>query len=285
MLHQRKIPKTRKRRVIMKKIILTLSILLSIFLMFSCQSTSVPSATTTSPESSIGEAEELSYDHTRFTTTDELVNYIKQNSAEEEIMGVKIQNFIKDGQIKINEPTFTPPTGFKLYSVEIWTVYGSYTYITDKFVDYLEEIKSSNQAAAESMSYPKSSYETKDEIPNINRGLLTSSGETASLSDYEKDAAFRAENRIIMQWSTEKSEKPGAALTWCIENFNLKPIGNDEKPTYYYSLNDSSGIPVSYCIYWETDGYLCYATIPAALFSEEAVAEICSFKTVTVPLG
>ncbi len=264
---------------IMRKIISTISILFVIFLMFGCQNTGVPSATTTSPESSIGEAEELLYDHTRFTTTDELVNYIKQNSSEEEIMGVEIQNFIKDGQIKINEPTFTPPMGFKLHSVEIWTVYGSYTYITDKFVDYLEEIKNSNQAAVESMSYPESSYETKDE------GLITSSGETASLSDYEKDVAFRAENRIILQWSTEKSEKPGAALAWCIENFNLKPIGNNERPTHYYSPNDSSGIPISYSIYWETDGYLCYASIPAALFSEKTVAEICSFKTVTVPLG
>ena len=278
----------------MKKITPVLSILLIAFLLFSCQSTVTPSETTTSPEplssetttspeSSVGEVAELSYDHTYFKTTQELLDYLKQNSTEKEVNGVKIQNFIKDNQITVYEPTFTPPDGFNLSSVEIWTVYGSYHYATDDLIDYLDKIRSSALAAIESTPHPQSSYVTKVEssIPSEK----SSSSEESSFSGTVDDSIFRAENRIILEWCTAKSKIPGAALAWDIKNSNLQPLGNDENPKYYYSANDPAGVPISYCVYWETDGYVCYASIPAALFSEENVAIICSFKPVMVPLG
>ncbi len=272
----------------MKRVLSVLLFLLVIFLLFACQSPAVTSEaatslepssskTTTSPESSVGEPAKLSYDHTRFKTTQELLDYLKQNSTEKEINGIEIQNFIKDNQITIYEPTFTPPDGFHLSSVEIWTVYGSYHYATDDLIDYLDMIRSSALAAVESISHPQSSYETKVE------SLITSeknvSSEDSSISDTIDDSTYRAKNMIILQWCTEKSETPGAAFAWSIKNFGLVPLDNVENHTYYYSTNG-----VIYSIYWETDGYLCFASVPAVLFSEENVAKICSFKPVTVPL-
>ncbi|HNX14056.1 MAG TPA: hypothetical protein PK854_01425 [Oscillospiraceae bacterium] len=289
----------------MKRVSTVFSILMVIFLLLACQSfantpevatstepmtsetTNSPEyssfETTTSPESSVGKATEPSYDHTYFKTTQELLDYLKQNSAEKEINGVKIQNFIKDNQIAIYEPTFTPPYGFHLSSVEIWTVYGSYTYVTDDLIDYLDKIRSSARAAFESISHPQSPYVTKVES-SIPSEMTTSSDKSSPSEDY---SAFSAKNMIILQWCTAKSKIPGAALAWDIENSNLQPLGNAEQAEFYYSANSTGpdGIPTNYHIYWETDGYVCFASIPGALFSEENVEKICSFKPVTVPLG
>ncbi len=216
---------------------------------------------------------ELSYEHTVFQTKEELFNFLRQNSTQKSVNGANIQNFIEDNQIRIYEPTFTPPEGFHFYCVEIWSGYSAYIYVTDVYIKRLEERKSSAEAAAqaaESKSIHQSSYETKVEIP------------TTSISGLTPDLAFEAENMIILQWCTAVREDP---LSWIIENQDLKPLGSSDNPKYYYAVNAPQGTPINYDIDWETDGHYCFARIPASLFSEEAVAEICSFKPVTVPLN
>ncbi len=262
----------------MKKIISAFSILLVVILLFGCQSTAVSSETATSPESSVEEVAALSYAHTAFQTKEELFDFLRQNSDKKSVNGANIQNFIKENQITIFEPTFTPPDDFHFYYVEIWSDNGAFIYVTDAYIERMEQRKSSLEAAAQSKSTPQSSYETKVEIPTEN----TSSGETTSLSGLTSDLVFEAENMIILQWCTAVWEDP---LTHTIENQSLKPLGNSESPKYYYAANDTYGAPIDYQIYWEIDGHFCFARFPAALFSEETVAEICSFKTVTVPLG
>jgi len=269
-----------ERMVIVNKIVSAFSILLIVFLLFGCQNTAVSSETATSPESSIEEVAALSFAHTAFQTKEELFDFLRQNSDKKSVNGVNIQNFIKENQITIFEPTFTPPEGFHFYCVEIWYGYSAYIYVTDAYIERMEERRSSREAAAkaaaQSMSIPQSSYEIKTENPTGN----SSSRETV-LTGSDSDLVFYAENVIVLQWCTAVWEDP---LTHTIENQSLKPLGKSENPKYYYAANDTYGAPIDYQIYWETDGHFCFARFPAAFFNEETILEICSFKTTTVPL-
>lgn len=279
----------------MKRVSIVFTTLLVILLLFACQNATTSSETAISPETSSlkttlsqqnssGElAETFVYEHIPFKTTQDLFDFLRQNSTQKSVNGANIQNFIKDNQIAIFEPTFTPPNGFHFYCVEIWTGYSAYFYVTDAYLKRIEERKSSAEAAAqaaESISIPLSSYETKDESSETIE--KTSSGVTSSPTEINADLVFLLENELVIQWCTAVWDDP---LTRVIENPAFKPLGNSENPKYYYSVNAPQGTPINYDVYWETDGHYCFARIPAALFSEEAVAEICSFKPVTVPIG
>jgi len=228
----------------------------------------------------------------QFESTEKMINYLRDCRNETYGQDFSVKNYIKDGVVTVYEPSFAPPDGFR-FSYVVIGYYCTYTYYTDAWTTSREHKMSSMfesaRAAAQSRPFPGSSWESLVEVPS--EEMITGSGKpkTSSeqnelLSQQKAEEKYTAQNRILLQWCTQKSEDPLAdPLARMIEEYSLKPLGNSKNPKYYYKEQNRYGELWAYDVYWNTDGYLCYAYIPSVFFTEKTVAEICSFTLVMTP--
>ena len=271
----------------MKKSISIILICFMITLAFGCQSVTVSNTTASSETSqTISESPEIcvSWAPMQFESTQQLVNYLRQCRNATVIQDVDIQNFIQDGIVTVYEPSFTPPDGFRATGITVHYAYCAYHYQTEALIASHEQLMSSQHAAAQaelqSRSYPISSYEIMVESSELYGEPKTSSEQAILHAQQKAEDKFRAESRITIEWCTQKSDDP---LPWVIEHYALKPLGDSENPKYYYKEQVQYGEVWAYDVYWNMNGYRCYAYIPAILASEESIAKICSLRPVTAP--